>query len=175
VESDRDPVCRMCFKPIRPGTLVVYEYAGLLHVGCRSLAPPQSADVMQRAAGAQRRAAGLVVQSRRQRQRTPRRAAVAPPTRRTLSGCPLCGHSATLSPRAHGPEWTAVEGCPCHGFVVSAPLVERLRALSAPRRENLSWRVRALRIAGHEAWLTTLDGTVTGALVVRTARPERPA
>jgi hypothetical protein len=27
---------------------------------------------------------------------------------------------------------------------------------------------------GHEAWLTTLDGTTTGSLVVRTQRPNRP-
>ena len=62
----------------------------------------------------------------------------------------------------------------------------RLRRLSADVRigvithrffikffHQVAARVRAFRVMGHETWLATTDGTVTGRLVVSTRWPER--
>jgi hypothetical protein len=69
-----------------------------------------------------------------------------------------------------------VEDCPCDGFSVWTPLLDegRLTRLMAEDRETLSQRLRHLHGSESEAWLTTRDGTVMGALIIRTVRPDRP-
>jgi hypothetical protein len=92
-----------------------------------------------------------------------------------LSACPLCAHPATITDWRPGAEWIAVEDCPCAGFFVWAPLLaERVRRLTGRQRQHHAHSIRAFRAIGHEAWLTTFDGTVTGPLVIRTERPDRP-
>jgi hypothetical protein len=76
--------------------------------------------------------------------------------------------------RLEGSEWIVVEHCPCAGFFVWAPIMERVRTLPVRDRHDLAQRVRAFR-AHHEVWVATTDGTVTGPLVVRTQRPDRPS
>jgi len=50
----------------------------------------------------------------------------------------------------------------------------RLTRLTREDREILSQRVRQLHGTKSEAWLATRDGTVMGALIIRTVRPDGP-
>jgi hypothetical protein len=172
-QPNPDPTCLTCSKPIRSGSLVVYEHRELFHVACRSrVLQFTSIEQSDSAQTAKHRAVRLMDDARRAQ--TSRR---SPPDTgdRRLTACPLCVHSATMTDWRPGAEWIAVEDCPCAGFFVWAPLLtERVRRLAARNRQDLAHRIRAFRAMGHEAWLTTLDGTLTGALVVRTARPSRP-
>ena len=73
-------------------------------------------------------------------------------------------------------DWMTVEDCPCLGFFVWTPLLDegRLARLMREDRESLSQRIQDLRATQTEAWLTTRDGTVMGALIIRPVRPDRP-
>jgi non-ribosomal peptide synthetase component F len=73
-------------------------------------------------------------------------------------------------------DWTTVEECACRGFFVWTPLLNegRLGRMTQEDRDTLKQRLRDLRAAGVEAWLTTRDQTVMGALLIRTERPDRP-
>ena len=69
-----------------------------------------------------------------------------------------------------------VEECPCHGFFVWTPLLSegRLDRLALEDREILSQRLQHLRATASEAWLATRNGSVMGALIIRTVRPDGP-
>jgi hypothetical protein len=91
--------------------------------------------------------------------------------------CPVCEGPATLTDWRPRLDWMAVEDCPCGGFFVWTPLLDegRLARLAPEDREILSQRLRHLRATQTtEAWLTTRDGTVMGALLIRTVRPDGP-
>ena len=49
----------------------------------------------------------------------------------------------------------------------------RVASLTEADRLDLSARIRKFRVQGHETWCTTIDGTVNGAIIVRTERPDR--
>jgi hypothetical protein len=70
----------------------------------------------------------------------------------------------------------SVEDCPCLGFFVWTSLLDdgRLVRLTPEDREILSHRVRHIRATQTEAWLTTRDGTLMGALIIRSERPRLP-
>jgi hypothetical protein len=90
--------------------------------------------------------------------------------------CPVCGGPATLTDWRPRLDWMAVEDCPCRGFFAWTPLLDegRLTRLTREDRAILSQRVRHHRATESEAWLTTRDGTVMGALIIRTVRPDGP-
>jgi hypothetical protein len=88
--------------------------------------------------------------------------------------CPICGDPATTTDWQPNLDWVVVEGCRCDGFFVQGVLRERLFRLTPDEREELGWRIRRFRSMRHEAWVTTLDGSTRGPLVVRTERPDRP-
>jgi hypothetical protein len=102
---------------------------------------------------------------------------VAQPAGLTRRGdrCPVCGGPATLTDRPPHIDWTTVEDCPCDGFSVWTPLLDedRLARLTPEDRGTLSQRLRHLRATESEAWLTTRDGTVMGALLIRSGRPDQ--
>ena len=104
-----------------------------------------------------------------------RRRTFAQPTRLTRQHgrCPVCAGPATLTDWRPQLDWMAVEDCPCRGFFVWTPLLDegRLARLASEDRDILSHRVRHLRATQTEAWLTTRDGTVMGALIIRSERP----
>ena len=66
--------------------------------------------------------------------------------------------------------------CLCNGIFVWTPLLEegRLDRLTPEDRETLSQRIRHLHGTESEAWLAPRDGTVMGALILRTVRPDGP-
>ena len=70
----------------------------------------------------------------------------------------------------------AVEDCPCRGFFVWTPLLDEgpLDRLTSEDRDILRQRLRHLRATESEAWITTRDGTVMGAMIIRSERPDRP-
>ena len=59
-----------------------------------------------------------------------------------------------------------VEACLCDGFFVWTRLLDdgRLTRLTPEDRETLSQRIRHLHGTKSEAWITTRDGTVMGAM-----------
>ena len=91
--------------------------------------------------------------------------------------CPVCGGSATLTDWRPHLKWMTIEDCPCHGFFVWTPLLDdgRLDRLTQKDREMLSQRIGHLRATKSEAWLAARDGTVMGALIIRSVRPDGPA
>jgi len=72
----------------------------------------------------------------------------------------VCGLPATVS------DCVAVADCPCGRL--------RLARLTPQDRETLGQRLRDLRATQTEAWITTRDAPVMGALVIRTVRPDSP-
>jgi hypothetical protein len=78
---------------------------------------------------------------------------------RTAGNCPICGITATLTDWRPGLAWIVVEGCPCTGYFLWAPLLPRLWFMGAEGRESLSHRIRDLRATGSEAWVSTRHGT----------------
>jgi hypothetical protein len=158
------PVCAECSKPIRLAHAVVYEQGESFHVGCLSrITLRRSLEVSDRAKTAQRRA------------RLVRTQAVARSLRATPGTCPVCGERAMLTDWRPRLNWVVIENCPCQGFFVQGDLFEaRLSHLTEIEREQLAHRIGAFRAMGHHVWITTLRGTVTGPLVVRTERPDRP-
>jgi hypothetical protein len=90
--------------------------------------------------------------------------------------CPVCGGPATLTDWRPRLDWMAVEECRCRGFFVWTSLLAegRLDRLTPKDRTVLSQGIQHLRATQSEAWLTTRDGTVMGALIIRPVRPDRP-
>jgi hypothetical protein len=173
MSSVSNPTCPTCSKPIRSGTLVLFEHGEIYHVPCRSRALELTAlEEVDRARATQARTANLLEDTARRRLRKSPRA----PTRGAAQQgtCPVCRQRATLTDWRPSVDWMAIEGCACNGFFVWTGLLDsRLPALTTADRLSLSLRIREVRGSGHEAWCTTADGAGTGPLVVRTERPDR--
>ena len=166
-----DPTCPVCSKPVRSGGFILTERGGAVHIRCHSQELRLSAiEQGDRARVAIARASSLVERTRASQLRVTR--SLTPQHDR----CPLCDGPATLTDWRPHLDWTTVEDCPCRGFFLWTPLrVEgRLGRLTQEDRDTLKERLRDLRAAGIEAWLTTRDHTVMGALLIRTERPDRP-
>src|SRR5262245_40919354 len=164
-----DPSCALCSKPVRTGAYIQTDTGEFVHIRCRSRELQLAAyDQGDRARRAIERATDLVQENTRLRLR-PRRLNTRP------DPCPVCGALATLTDWRPHIEWMAVEECSCRGFFVWTPLVDdgRLTRLTPEDRGTLSERIRTLSATG-EVWLSTRDGTVAGALILRSERPDRP-
>jgi len=140
-----------------------------IHLRCRSQQLHLMAlDEGDRASLAIERATDLVQETRRLRS--------TQPTRLTArrDRCPVCGGRATLVDWRPHLEWPAVDGCPCGGYFVWTPLLDegRLTWLTPEDRGSLSERLWHLRATQSEAWLSTREGTVMGALIIRSERPD---
>jgi hypothetical protein len=69
-------------------------------------------------------------------------------------------------------DWLAVEGCRCGGFFIwSRVWTWRLPVLPPSKREAWAARVRTSRVGGREVYLSTADGTITGAITIFPKRP----
>jgi hypothetical protein len=156
-----ETLCAVCSKSINSSELIVYAHGTVSHVRCRIQAASHAIG---------ERADRLASESANAPLEQPR------PTRRDAkSACPLCGWLTTVTDWRPSVDWLVIEDCQCGGFFLWAGLPnERLMRLSRDTRERLALRVRGLRASGREAWCTTEDGTATGPLVVRTARPDCP-
>jgi hypothetical protein len=159
-------ICPRCSKPIRDNSVVLLRQGELFHVRCRSqevnLEAMETVDRAQRAWGhSAKLAAGLV------------RLQIARSGSAHAGRCPLCGATATIAYASD--EWTAVTECPCGGFFVWGPLMPHLPRLPEAARTTLRAGIRALRRQGSEAWLSTRDGMLAGALVVLPGPPGRGA
>jgi hypothetical protein len=151
------------------GQLVLYDHGEFFHVGCRSRTIQSTAfDEVDRAQRAVRR----IEEAKRHQASLGK----ARPRQSGEAGvCPVCGHPALLTDWRPTLSWMAVERCFCGGFFVWTALLQgRLDTLDAAARSGLSDRIRAHRAAASEAWCTTSDGTVSGPLVIRSERPDRP-
>jgi hypothetical protein len=166
------PACPVCSKPVRSGTLVLYEHGDLYHVTCRARTlEANSREQVDRARVAKTRAVRLVEDAERRRGERALDSRHGPTRKGT---CPVCGQSATVTDWRPSIDWVAVEGCSCRGFFVWAGVYEgRLATLSDGDRLDLAIRIRKFRAMGHEAWCTTIDGTPKGTILVRTERPDR--
>src|SRR5262245_4183457 len=166
-----DPVCVRCSKPVRDGFLVS-PTGEVSHIRCRTREFQLIAlEEQDRARRAIERATKLVEETTHRRQRAQPRRQVIP-----LRSCPVCNGSATLINWWPTLDWLAVEGCGCQGFFVWTPLLDdgRLARLSLDDRATLSQRIRAKHATRSDVWLSTRDGTVKGALILRDERPDRP-
>ena len=86
--------------------------------------------------------------------------------------CLLCRQDAIIAAWSSNPDWLTVEGCPCGGYFVSRAVWQvRLLHLTDLERHNLTFRVRSLRLKHRQAWISTVDRTVDGPLVVDSDRP----
>jgi hypothetical protein len=164
------PTCATCSKPIRSGGFIRTAKGEVVHLRCRSeQLVLRGLDLRERGRLAIERAAE-VVEKRRQR--------LVQPTKGlgTRDACPLCGEPAVRTDWRPHLDWTTIEECSCRGFFVWTPLLEegRLARLTPEDRDTLKAHLRDLRATGLEAWLTTRDRTVMGALLIRTERPDRP-
>ena len=162
-----DLACAFCSKPLSSGTLIYFEGDQFFHVRCRShILQVEAREVHDKAKTTQERSSRLVAETMRR--------AAARASGSSAGECPVCGDRAVLTdwrPRLH---WIAVEDCRCSSFFVWTALVEtRLRDLRPEDRTTLSLRISGLRATQSEAWLTTRDGTVMGALIIRSERPDR--
>src|SRR5262245_24666542 len=167
-----DPTCARCSKPVRSGGFLLSPTGEVLHILCRSRELQlEGLGASDRARIAIELAEALVEETTRRRQRAQPRRQVMP-----LQVCPVCREPATLTDWRPTIDWLAVENCACRGYFVWTPLLDagRLVRLTAEDREVLSSRLSALRTTRSEAWVTTRDGTVTGALIIRSERPDRP-
>jgi hypothetical protein len=162
--SPSEPICPLCSKSIRSGSVVVFEHGELFHVRCRSRDLELGAMQNLERAGHLRAQAVSTVED------AARRRAGHPP--RVPGTCPLCGRAAIITDwRPTHLDWVVVEGCSCGDFFVSAPLFEhRLPRLAESERQALTSRIRWFRAKGAEAWCTTPDGSVDGPLDIRERR-----
>jgi hypothetical protein len=161
-----DPPCVVCSKPIRSGGFVQTKRGEFIHLRCRG----EEREPQDRARLTIERATDLVEETRRRK--------LAEPTRLTRQHdcCPVCAGPATLTDLRPHLNWMTIEDCPCHGVFVWTPLLDegRLGRLTPEDRATLSERIRHLHGTESEAWLATRDGTVRGALILRTVRPDGP-
>jgi len=140
------------------------EHGELIHARCRSgQLQLRAFEAVDRAQAAQERAGW-----RRQRTQIRRQVMRQQP-------CPLCHEPAMRIDWRPVLEWMTVEECRCRGFFVWTPLVDdgRLARLTREDRVTLSELIRALSATG-DIWLSTQDGSVTGALNIGEERPDRP-
>src|SRR5262245_56667130 len=169
VSTPSDPICSICSKPVRSGSLVLYQGGEFFHVPCRSRATDLKAmEEVERARNAQGRALRLVDDTKRRR-------ALHDPTDRPPGSWPLCSQPATVTDWRPDLDWITVEGCSCGGyFLADGVLRRRVPAMSEAARAELTARIQEVRVSGHEAWLTTSDGGLNGPLIVQPGRPDRP-
>jgi hypothetical protein len=81
--------------------------------------------------------------------------------------CVLCTRAATITDWSPVQDWLTVEGCPCGDFFVWAGLWrQRFPGMPERERQELAARVRDSRAGGHEAWLSTEDGTLASSIVI---------
>ena len=86
--------------------------------------------------------------------------------------CLVCLTPASIADWTPIQEWLTVEGCGCEGFFVSRNLWRsRLVRLPAWERQELAERIRAWRLRGDEAWVTTVGNHMTGPIVITSLRP----
>ena len=165
-----DSPCAVCSKPIGSGGFSRTQTGEVLHIRCRSEELPRAIEQQDRARLIIERATDLVEETRRRRLAQP-----TTPTRQH-DRCPVCAGPATLTDLRPHLNWLNIEDCPCNGFFVWTPLWDEgcLRQLMPEDRETLSERIRHLHGTESEAWLATRDGTVRGALILRTVRPDGP-
>src|SRR5262245_58919011 len=90
-EAYPEPSCPVCSKPVRSGTIVLYEGGDLFHVPCRSRQLElRSLEGVERAKAARTRSLHLIEQTvHRRTGQAVQRLAVA--------SCPFCGRSAILT------------------------------------------------------------------------------
>jgi len=165
-----DATCAVCSKPIRSGGFIITKDGETVHIRCRSeQLRLEAIEPQARAELARARASTVAAEARL-------RAGVQPTGGPWRGRCPVCGGPATLTDWRPQVDWTAIEDCPCLGFFVWTPLLDegRLARLMREDRESLSQRIQDLRATQTEAWLTTRDGTVMGAMIIRSERPDRP-
>ena len=165
-----DPTCAIWSKPIRSG--FIHTKGGeAIHIRCRTQQLHLDAlDQWDRTRLAIERATDLAKEKRR------RRLAQNRGLTRQHDRCPVCRGPATLTDWRPHLNWMTVEDCTCDGFFIWTPLLDdgRLDRLTSEDREILGQRLRHLRATESEAWLATRDGTVMGALIIRTVRPDGP-
>ena len=166
-----DPPCAICSKPIRSGGVVQTRIGEFAHIRCGGEELRlRATEPQDRVRLTIERATDLVEETRRRK--------LAQPTRLTPQHdrCPVCAGPATLTDLRPHLNWMIIEDCPCNGFFVWTPLLDegRLGRLTPEDRETLSERIRNLHGTESEAWLATRDGTVMGALLIRTVRPDGP-
>src|SRR5262245_35240089 len=171
--------CAICSKPIRSGSLVVYQHGELRHVTCGSQTVRLGAlEGAEEARRARLRAATLVDAAARWITRARVRRSPGHPRGRQVkptAACPFCGHAAIVTDWRPMLPWLGVEGCLCDGFFLGAGVTQsRLTTLAPETRRTIARWITRVRASGREAWCTTDDGTGTGQLVVRTDRPDRP-
>jgi hypothetical protein len=91
-----EPICLICSKPLRSGTLVLYEHGELFHLACRSYsATLKAVEQVDRAITAQRVAARLVEETARRRAARQQDAPNGPGLARAT--CPFCSALASAS------------------------------------------------------------------------------
>jgi hypothetical protein len=166
-----DPICPACSKPIRSGTLRHYDRAEFYHVYCRSRQLQLEAlEQVNRPEATHAGAARLIEGTTRRSESAPQ--ADRPPE---AGSCPVCRQPATVVDSRPSASWLVVEGCPCGGFFVAAEILEwRLPRLTTAGRMELSATIQGFRAMGREAWLMTADEGISGRLVIRIERPDRP-
>lgn len=163
--------CAICSKPVVSGGFTRTTVGDVVHIRCRSrqiyLDAPDHANPARLAIEG---ATDLVEEARR------RSAAERSKHTRQHDRCPVCVGPATLTDWRPHLKWMTVEDCPCDGFFVWTPLLDegRLARLMPEDRGTLSQRLRHFHGTESEAWLATRDGTVMGALIIRTVRPDGP-
>jgi len=165
-ETAEDPTCPVCSKPVASQGFTQVADGQVFHLGCRARhLHLRTLERIDRSQIAQQRATQLLETCATRDTSASRRIELQQPR------CPLCGFPAVLTDWPQT-KWIVVEHCPCHGFSIWRPILERVRALPARDRHDLAHRVRAFRVLD-DAWIATTDGRVTGPLVVRTKRPDR--
>ncbi len=164
-----DLTCAVCSKPIQSGYIQT-QMGEVVHIRCRSEELRLKASEQQERARLTIELADLVEKAQR------RSSTQSAGLTRQHDRCPVCTGPATLTDWRPNADWMTVEGCACLGFFVWTSLLDegRLSRLTLEDRKILSERVRDLRATQTEAWLTTRDGTVMGALIIRTVRPYGP-
>ena len=164
-----DPTCAVCSKPVVSEGFV-HTKVDVVHIRCRRRQAPSDTLGANLARLASERVTDLVEKPRR------RRVVQHRDLTRPHDRCPVCTEPATLTDWRPHLNWMTIEDCRCNGFFVWTPLFDegRLGRLTPEDRETLSQRIRHFHATESEASLATRDGTVMGALILRTVRPDGP-
>ena len=119
-----DSACPVCSKPIRSGSVVLFEHGELFHVHCRSRQLQLRAlEQVDRAEAARERAARRLEDAHRVRAERRIQRHGLPKRPRGAGVCPLCRGPAIVTDWRPGADWIAVENCPCGDFFAGARLV----------------------------------------------------
>jgi hypothetical protein len=165
-------VCRLCSKPIKRDSLAVFENSEWFHVKCRRRGRHRkSSEAVDPAGTVSQRPGGPVDQAMRHE-------SSHPPSIQQASGpavavCPLCTSPAIVTDWRPVAPWIVIEGCPCSGFFLWAPLMEHMPTVPLRDRHVLMGGIQRYRRLGYQAWCATADGKVTGSVVIHAVRPDR--